>query len=250
MENKEFYINCDGINLHAKMDFPGEEKEKYPMVIIIHGLTGHMEERHIRALAKTCNDIGFATLRMDMYGHGKSEGKFRDHTVMHWILEIMRVIDYVKELDFVSDIYLTGHSQGGASTVLAAALKEDCLKAIMPLSPAMMLKEVAATGKFPSTTYDPQNPGDEFLLFDEFPLSTNYMKVAGILPFEDAVRNFHKPVLIVHADTDELVPYDCAVKLQKDYENARLVTIPDDDHVYDRHLDMVLDAVAEFLKNQ
>lgn len=27
MENKEFYINCDGIALHAKMDFPKEEKD-------------------------------------------------------------------------------------------------------------------------------------------------------------------------------------------------------------------------------
>lgn len=51
MKNKEFYLDCDGIALHAKMDFPEVEKPVYPMVIVIHGLTGHMEERHIKGLA-------------------------------------------------------------------------------------------------------------------------------------------------------------------------------------------------------
>lgn len=250
MENKEFYINCDGIALHAKMDFPKEEKDKYPMVIVVHGLTGHMEETHIRGIAAACNEMGYATLRIELYGHGKSEGEFRDHTVMHWILEIMRVIDYTRSLDFVTDLYLTGHSQGGAAIVLAAGLKEDCLKAIMPLAPAMMIRDVAYNGGFPLTQYDPDNLGEEILLFGERPLSANYMRVARMLPFEDAVKNFKKPVLIVHSDTDELVPFGYSVKLQKNYDNAELVMIPGDDHVFDKHLDMVLTAIKKFLGEQ
>lgn len=246
MDNKEFYINCDGIALHAKLDFPEDQNEKYPLVIIIHGLTGHMEERHIVEVSKACNSIGFASLRVDMYGHGKSEGEFRNHTVLHWMLEIMRVIDYAKTLDFVTDIYLTGHSQGGASIVLAAALKQESLKAIMPLSPAMMIRDAARAGELPNTAFNPDNP-EEILLFGTHAISANYMRVCRLLPFEDAVKDFKKPVLVVHADTDELVPYACAVKLQKDYADAKLVTVPGDDHCYARHLDMVTDAVKEFL---
>ncbi len=250
MENKEFYINCDGIALHAKMDFPKEEKDKYPMVIVVHGLTGHMEETHIRGVAAACNEIGYAVLRVELYGHGKSEGEFKDHTVMHWMLEIMRVIDYARSLDFVTDLYLTGHSQGGAAIVLAAGLKEDCLKAIMPLAPGMMIRDAAYNGGFPLTEFDPDNLGEEIMLFGERPLSTNYIRAARLLPFEDAVRNFKKPVLIVHSDTDEMVPFECSVKLQKDYENAELVTIPGDNHVFDKHLDMVLAAITKFLGEQ
>lgn len=101
MKNKEFYLDCDGIALHAKMDFPEVEKPVYPMVIVIHGLTGHMEERHIKGLAAACNQAGYATLRVELYGHGKSGGDFKNHTIAHWVLEIMRVIDYAKSLDFV-----------------------------------------------------------------------------------------------------------------------------------------------------
>ena len=247
MEKQEFFIPCDGIALHAKLDFPAEEKETYPMVIIIHGLTGHMEETHIRGVAAACNRIGYATLRVEMYGHGKSEGEFKNHTVMHWVLEIMRVIDYARSLDFVSRLYLAGHSQGGASSVLAAGLKADCLEALLPLSPAMMIRDAAWDGTFPAVARNPEKP-DELLLFEKYILDRNYINVAKMLPFADAVQNFKKPVLIVHADTDEQVPYEYSVKLQKDYANARLVTIKGDDHVYSHHLDQVEDAVTEFLK--
>ena len=80
-ENREFYINDDGIRLHAKLDFPDNVQDSCPLVIVIHGFTGHMEETHIVAVAKALNDIGFATLRAEMYGHGQSEGQFRDHTL-------------------------------------------------------------------------------------------------------------------------------------------------------------------------
>lgn len=55
---KEFHITDDGIQLHAKLDMP-EEKEKCPLVIVFHGLTGNMEERHITAVSSAMNEIGF-----------------------------------------------------------------------------------------------------------------------------------------------------------------------------------------------
>ena len=48
-------------------------------MILLHGLTGHMEERHILAVRDTCLAHGFSVLRADLYGHGASGGAFRDH---------------------------------------------------------------------------------------------------------------------------------------------------------------------------
>ena len=67
------YITDDGIRLNAKLDMPAEHGDKCPLVIVIHGFTGHMEERHITAVSQTLNECGFATLRVDMYGHGHSD---------------------------------------------------------------------------------------------------------------------------------------------------------------------------------
>ena len=104
---KEFYITDDGIQLHAKLDMP-EEKEKCPLVIVFHGLTGNMEERRITAVSNAMNEIGFATLRVELYGHGKSGGAFEQHNLMKWINNAMTVTDYAKTLDFVTDLYICG----------------------------------------------------------------------------------------------------------------------------------------------
>ena len=111
---KEFYIADDGIQLHAKLDVP-EEKEKCPLVIVFHGLTGNMEERHITAVSSAMNEIGFATLRVELYGHGKSGGAFEQHNLMKWINNAMTVTDYAKTLDFVTDLYICGHSRADCS---------------------------------------------------------------------------------------------------------------------------------------
>ena len=78
-ENREFFIWDDGIRLHLKLDFPQEncgdrigkgcgafspepeEPGKLPLMILVHGFTGDMEERHITAVQRTANEEGFAS---------------------------------------------------------------------------------------------------------------------------------------------------------------------------------------------
>ena len=134
---KESYIPSDGIRLHAKLDTP-EGFSKGPLVLLIHGFTGHMEEEHIIAAQQVMNEIGYAVLRVEMYGHGGSEGAFKDHTLYKWIGNALDVVDYVKTLDWVTDLYLCGHSQGGMTVMLAGAMKHDVIKGLIPLSPAWM----------------------------------------------------------------------------------------------------------------
>ncbi len=86
-------ITDDKIRLTATLDMPAGDPEKCPLVIVIHGFTGYSEERHIVAAARTMNEMGYATLRVDMYGHGKSEGEFGDHTLFKWMTNAMTVID-------------------------------------------------------------------------------------------------------------------------------------------------------------
>ena len=126
---QEFYLDDDGIRLHLKLERPEDAAEtpggaddlavaaapqKTPLMLLIHGLTGHMEERHILAMRDTCLQHGFAVLRADLYGHGQSGGAFRNHTLFKWLTNIMTITDYARSLDWVSDLYLMGHSQGDA----------------------------------------------------------------------------------------------------------------------------------------
>lgn len=248
-ENREYYITCNGIDLHAKLDFPTNQQEVMPLLIVIPGFTGHMEEEHIIAVSRCANENGFASLRVELYGHGKSGGEFFDHNVMLWMLEAMCVIDHANSLPFVSDIYLSGHSQGGLTAVLAAGLKSESIKALIPLSPAINIWDGARKGEMFGMPFDLKTMTEEFGM-DDWTLSTNYLRVARMLPVHEAVKLYQGPVLIVHGTDDETVPYRYGEQLAAQYENAKLVSIEDEDHCYTRHLQQVTDALKDFLVQQ
>ena len=241
---QEFYINDDGIRLHAKLEKP-EGAEKCPLCIVIHGFTGHMEEPHILAVSEALRDCGIATLRVEMYGHGKSDGEFRNHTLYKWVTNALAVVDYAKTLDFVTDLYITGHSQGGLLTMLIAGMRPDDFKAIMPLSPAWMIPDGARAGNMLGIPYDPKHIPDE-LSNGMLRLSGNYIRVAQTIHPEDEIARYDGPVLLIQGDQDEAVPLSYAKKAAELYKNAKLVIIPGDDHCYTRHLSQVVDAVKAY----
>ena len=244
------YIDCDGIKLNAYLDMPKNPAEKCPLCIIIHGFTGHSEERHIVAVQEALNEIGVATLRADMYGHGKSDGKFEDHTLFKWLTNILAVVDYARSLDFVTDLYMAGHSQGGLAVMLAAAMERDRIKALIPLSPAAMIPEIARTGELLGIKFDPEHIPDELDAWDGRKLKGNYARVAQTIRVEDYVEKYTKPVLIIHGDRDEAVPYETSVVFSGQYKDCKLVTIPGDTHCYDHHLELVTEAVKDFMLEQ
>lgn len=243
---KEFFLEIDGMKVHAKLDLP-ETKEKCPLMILFHGLTGHMEEDHITAAMKTAVAAGYAVLRADLYGHGKSEGLFRDHTLFKWVSQGLAVIDYARTLDFVTDIILCGHSQGGLLTILLAGMKAEQIKAIIPMSPAIVITDGARKGKLLGIAFDPDNIPDT-LEFKGNALDGNYFRIAQMIHEEDAIRRFSKPVLLIHADCDQAVPVQYSIDAAEKYRDARLVIIEGDDHCYHSHLGKAMEALGQFLE--
>lgn len=241
---KEFFIDSDGTRLHAKLDRP-EGAEKGPLCILIHGFTGHMEEDHIKAAQKAMNDAGVSVLRVEMYGHGGSDGDFKDHTLYKWVTNALAAVKYAKSLDFVTDLYLSGHSQGGLLTMLVGGMCPDVFKALLPLSPAWMIPEIAREGNVLGTSFDPKHIPD-MITSGSWELSGDYIRVAQTIHVEDEIERFEGPVLIIHGDADETVPFSYAEKAAKLYKNAELVPIHGDDHCFTKHLNEMADAVRAF----
>ena len=241
---KEFYIDSDGTRLHAKLDRP-EGAEKGPLCILIHGFTGHMEEDHIKAAQKAMNDAGVSVLRVEMYGHGGSDGEFKDHTLYKWVTNALAAVKYAKSLDFVTDLSLSGHSQGGLLTMLVGGMCPDDFTALLPLSPAWMIPEIAREGNVLGTSFDPKHIPD-MITSGSWELSGDYIRVAQTIHVEDEIERFEGPVLIIHGDADETVPFSYAEKAAKLYKNAELVPIHGDDHCFTKHLNEMADTVRAF----
>ncbi len=245
---QEFYINCDGIRLHAKLDMP-EGRERCPLCILIPGFTGHMEEAHITAAQAAINEAGVAVLRVEMYGHGGSDGKFEDHTLYKWVTNGLAVIKYARSLDFVTELYLSGHSQGGLLTMLLGGMCADDLKAILPLSPAWMIPDYAREGILFGMEIDSKHI-PERVLSEEWELSGDYIRVAQTIHVEDEIARYEGPVFIVHGEEDEAVPFSYAEKALKLYKNARLIPVKGANHCFDDHLDELGAALISFFKER
>lgn len=246
IDNKELYIDCDGNKVHAKIDFPAGQQEKMPMVVLIPGFTGFIEEPHIVGITRAINKIGFAVLRVELFGHGKSDGKFVDHNVLIWMSQAARVIDYARRLPFVSSLYLAGHSQGGLTAVLAAGIMEEFVKGMIALSPGMSIPEDIKSGHILGTTFDPDHI-PEYLNGDWWELSGHYIRTIRFLPIKETIAAYRKPVLVIHGTADGAVPAEAGRRLADEYADARFVAIEGDDHCYNYHIDKVEEAVQEFL---
>ena len=244
------FIQDDGIRLNAVLDMPEgwQPGQKCPLAVVIHGFTGHIEEPHILAVSRAINAVGFATLRADMYGHGHSDGEFRKHTLYKWLTNALTVIDYARGLDFATDLFLCGHSQGGLLVMLAAAMKRDVVKGLIALSPACMIPEIARQGELLGERFDPDHIPEVLHGWNGLELDGNYARVAQTIHVEEAIDRYPGPVLVVHGDEDEAVPVAYGVRAAKAYANGKLALIPGDDHCYDRHLDQVVSAVQEWLR--
>ena len=85
--------------------------DKCPMVMLLHGFTGDKYNRPLTDIADALEKKGVASIRFDFNGHGDSEGDFINMTVLNEIEDARKVYEYVKGLDYVSDVSIAGHSQ-------------------------------------------------------------------------------------------------------------------------------------------
>ena len=242
------YLDDDGIRLNIKLDMPADRSRRVPVVVIIHGFTGHMEEPHIVAVSEAVRRAGCASLRAEMYGHGGSGGDFSKHTLYKWLTNALTVIDYARSLGCASDVILCGHSQGGLTAMLAAAMKRDVIKALIPLSPATMIPEGARAGTLLGVGFDPDRVPDVLHSWDGRELDGNYVRVAQTIDVDAAIDSYGGPVLLIHGGEDETVPLACSEHACARYKNARLIVIPGDTHCYDHRVDMVAGAVETWLE--
>ena len=241
------FIMDDGIRLNASLELPAGNPARYPLVIVFHGFTGHMEERHILAVSQAIRAAGYASLRVELYGHGNSGGVFAEHTLYKWLTNALAVIDFARGLEFVTELYLCGHSQGGLTVMLAGAMKHEQISGLIPLSPAWSIPEEARQGSFLGERFDPDRIPATLAPWG---LEGNYLRVAQTIHVEEAIDRYRGPVLLVHGTADETIPVEWSVRAAKRYRDADLVLIPGDTHCYDHHLEQVTEAVRTWLERR
>jgi uncharacterized protein len=215
----------DGIAYHLWLPASGGPS---PAVVVLHG-AGSQKENHAD-FARAAINHGFVALTFDNRGHGESEGELSPRVVPD-VQRLVRMLADRAEVDG-RRIALRGSSMGGLLALHVAAVSPEvaAVVAICPASEQMMLEDMhrVARGEAP-----PAGSALQSIRAD----------AAGLVPWleEHDVRQVveligSKPLMLVHARGDEVVPYALSQELHEHAaEPKRLLLLEGGDHRSAQH---------------
>ena len=164
IETVQFENSAAGVKLFGTLTYPkpleGVDYVKaptYPVVILISGSGPQDRDETIfghKPFAVIADDLtkkGFAVLRYDERGVGKSTGKFNTATSADFALDVESAIEFLKQQPQIDTghIGLIGHSEGGMIAPMLAAKRNDIAFIVLMAGPglptiALMQEQVSA----------------------------------------------------------------------------------------------------------
>ena len=232
-----------------------QQGEKCPMVIFCHGFSGTKDGPLFELVADTLQAHGIASIRFDFNGHGESEGEFKDMTVPNEIEDAKKVVEYVRDLKYVSTIAIGGHSQGGVVAAMTAGqlseeLGEPAFKAVALMAPAAVLRDDAIRGNTMGKQYDPFDPGEYVELWGGLKLGGEYIRTSFSLPIYETAAKYQGPALIIHGNGDRVVPYTYGERFHQIWPKSELVIQEYFDHGFSQNVYRTTDIVSDYLIKQ
>lgn len=206
----ETLTSFDNLNLHAYKVLNQNDSNKW--VITVHGYTS--EGINMSSYAKNYYDIGYNVLIPDLRSHGLSEG---DYIGMGWDdrLDIIDWINTILEYNPNAEIVLHGVSMGAATVSMVSG--ED-----LPSNVKAIVADCGYTSVWDEFAYQL----DDLFSLPEFPIlnvSSLVAKVrAGYFLGEAStlkqVAKSKTPILFIHGDEDDFVPYYMMEELYNAYK--------------------------------
>lgn len=237
-------------SLSCVFTYPSAEGlTSFPVAILMHGFMANKKLEPLISISKKLSTMGIASVRFDFNGHGSSEGKFSEMTVLNEIEDARKVYSYVRSLPQTSELGFLGHSQGGvvagmlAGQLAGTASEPACL---VQLAPAAVLKDDALNGVLMNKKYDPQNPPETLrVLFHK--VGRQYFTVAQTLPIYEESARYCGPVCLIHGTDDKIVPVGYSERYNAVYNNSELHIIDNETHFLNKHRPEIIDLSCSFL---
>lgn len=196
---EDYYITSkDGLKLH---NYLIKNPDSNLWVIVVHGYTS--EGINMATYAKTFYEKGYNVLIPDLRGHGLSEG---DYIGMGWD-ERLDIIDLIQEIvaeDSDSEIVLFGVSMG-AATVMNVSGEE------LPSNVKAIIEDCGYASAWDEFSHQL----NELFGLPAFPMMHTASLISkiragywlGDVSVINQVKKSKTPMLFIHGDADDFVPY-------------------------------------------
>ena len=217
---------------------------KFPVCLIFHGFTGNKLGTKFSyvEIARRLEEKGIGTLRMDFLGSGDSDLSFKDMTFDDELSCARLMLEEMKALENVSDIYVVGHSMGGAVASELAKLYPQDIKKLCLWAPALNMPTMMQYLKG-------EKEKAEFYDHNGFEVSDAFVEDIASRDFFKDLDIYRNELMIIHGTHDKTIPFDISKQYQQGYHNPIFVPIEGGSHNYDtlEHINEVINKTCEFL---
>ena len=123
--------------------FHKPNQDKHPVCLIFHGFTGQKTGTKFSyvQLSRMLESKGIASFRFDFLGSGESDGNFVDMTFQDELSCARVILEECLKMENCTEIYVLGHSMGGAIASELAKLYPDVIKKMVLWAPAFNLPD-------------------------------------------------------------------------------------------------------------
>ncbi len=157
--------SSDDLKINALLTIPnGQKPDKgWPAIVFVHGYIPPAQYKttsNYVAYVDTLANSGFVVLKIDLRGHGDSEGEARGgYFTSDYVIDILNAYNALQKTDFVdpSKIGLWGHSMAGNSVLRAVAVKRDIPAVVIWAGAVYTYKDMLDYG-ISDRSYVPRDP--------------------------------------------------------------------------------------------
>jgi putative redox protein len=235
MRDERFdFPNADGHLLTAVLQYPPGVPRDY--ALFAHCFTCSKDSRAARWIAESLAECGIAVLRFDFTGLGSSGGEFANTDFSSNIGDLVAAADHLRSRHRAPAL-LVGHSLGGAA-VLAAASRIPEARAVATIGAPADPGHVANLFTDRIEEIRSRGEGEVELGGRVFRIRRDFLDDVAEHRLLDDVATLRKPLLIMHAPTDQVVPIDDAGSIFTAARHSKsFVSLDDADHLLTRRRD-------------
>jgi pimeloyl-ACP methyl ester carboxylesterase len=212
----------DGITLRG-WHLPTESRRH--LIVLVHGMWSSWVE--MASLGRDLNRRGFDVLLFDLRGHGQSDPS-RLYLGRRERADIRAVMSWAQGEGFTHDrIGWLGYSMGGSTLLMEAARNPQIQVAVIDSPygdlPRLLSKQLSKHSGLPTWF----NPGILLAARLIFGVRTD-----DLIPIRSARAWGERPLLLIHGESDSIVPVSQAYDLARTLGGSCLtLTLPGVDHV-------------------
>lgn len=209
------------------MIYMPEDSGIYPVVIFSHGYNGHKSDFDYTARYLAQNGIcAFCFTFCGGSTRDTSGMPTTDMTLFTEREDLLAVISYVKELEFINEnqMFVFGGSQGGLVTALTVDVVPDMIRGMILLYPAFCIAD-DWNKRFPDVSHIPEE-----LEFWDMKLGKIFFESINGFDVFTHVGRFKGPVFIIHGAKDPIVSMSYIERVSKAYINTRLEIFTEEGH--------------------